>query len=372
MKRPMKCLTAMALLVASAQAHAHRPSDAYVTLIVDGAQLSGQWEIALRDLEVAAGIDANRDGAITWGELHAAQPRIADELMQALHVAGDGRPCVVTVNDLLINDRLEGRFAWFALKGNCPRAPAQVRVDYHFLFSVDPTHRGILVLTGTGQTHTAVLGPGEPQVTLMLGRVSRWREFTDYLVEGIWHIWTGIDHILFLLALLLPGVLLREQGRWQPVPSVSAALWPVLGVVTAFTVAHSITLSLAALDILRLPGRLVESCIAASVFLAALNNLKPLATRRRWVVAFAFGLIHGFGFASALSELGLPQGARLICLVAFNLGVETGQLAVVAAVMPLAYALRGTRLYRSVILPCGSLAVAAIAAVWFWQRAFGP
>ena len=141
-------------------------------------------------------------------------------------------------------------------------------------------------------------------------------------------------------------------------------------VVTAFTVAHSITLSLAALGVISLPSRLTESAIAASVVLAALNNVHPVVYGGRWIIAFAFGLIHGFGFASVLTDLGLPQGSLLLALVAFNLGVELGQLAIVAVFLPVAYALRDTRLYRLGILIGGSLLVAAIAAVWLIERAF--
>ena len=114
-------------------------------------------------------------------------------------------------------------------------------------------------------------------------------------------------------------------------------------VVTAFTVAHSITLSLAALGVISLPSRLVESAIAASVVLAALNNVCPVVYGGRWIIAFCFGLIHGFGFASVLTDLGLPQDSLLLALVAFNLGVELGQLAIVAVFLPIAYALRGRR-----------------------------
>ena len=117
----------------------------------------------------------------------------------------------------------------------------------------------------------------------------------------------------------------------------------MLWVVTAFTLAHSITLTLAALRLVELPSRLVESAIAASVVLAAVNNLVPVVERRRWMVAFAFGLIHGFGFASVLAELGLPQETLVLSLLGFNLGVELGQLAIVAVFLPTAYALRNTR-----------------------------
>ncbi|MGH6842163.1 MAG: HupE/UreJ family protein, partial [Methylocella sp.] len=138
----------------------------------------------------------------------------------------------------------------------------------------------------------------------------------------------------------------------------------------AFTVAHSITLSLATLQLVSLPARISESAIAMSVVLAALNNLFPIVRGRRWVVAFCFGLIHGFGFASVLTDLGLPSGVLALALVGFNLGVEAGQIAIVAIFLPAAYRLRRTWLYRSVVLAGGSSAIVAVAALWFVECAF--
>jgi len=155
------------------------------------------------------------------------------------------------------------------------------------------------------------------------------------------------------------------------VPLAKPAFINILKVVTAFTVAHSVTLSLAAFDIVRLPSRLTESVIAASIVVAALNNIFPRVTEGRWRIAFAFGLLHGFGFASVLADMGLPPGARAISLVSFNLGVELGQLAVVLAVMPLAYALRATSFYRQTVMRWGSSAIATLAFVWLIQRAVG-
>ena len=146
--------------------------------------------------------------------------------------------------------------------------------------------------------------------------------------------------------------------------------WDVLKVVTAFTVAHSITLSLAALEVISLPSRLVEATIAASVVLAALNNIWPRVLERRWMVAFAFGLIHGFGFASVLADLGLPQNALLLALVGFNLGVEAGQLCIVGAFLPIAFFLRESTFYRRGIMAGGSALISLVALVWFIERAF--
>ena len=221
-----------------------------------------------------------------------------------------------------------------------------------------------------GLSHAAVLSPDKPEMTVRSGESSRLKQFAQYVIEGIWHIWIGFDHILFLLSLLLPAVLVYEAKRWQGAATFGVALRQVVGVVTAFTLAHSITLTLASLELISLPSRWVESAIAASVVLAAANNLWPLVERRRWLVAFMFGLIHGFGFASVLTELGLPKDSLLLSLLGFNLGVEIGQLAIVAAFLPAAYLLRNTTFYRLTVFKSGSIVTAVVALFWFVERAF--
>ncbi len=186
--------------------------------------------------------------------------------------------------------------------------------------------------------------------------------------EGVWHIWIGYDHILFLLSLLLPAVLRREAGHWQAIAGFSPALWEACKIVTSFTVDHSITLSLAVLGIVSLPSRLVESAIAASVVLVALNNLYPILRAHLWWVAFAFGLVHGLGFASVLIDLGLPGGALLTALVGFNLGVEVGQVVIVGVFLPLAFWMRHSWFYQRLVLGFGSLLIALVASVWLLER----
>jgi len=169
--------------------------------------------------------------------------------------------------------------------------------------------------------------------------------------------------------LLLPSVFILSHHQWAPANRFRDTFWDVLKVATSFTVAHSITLSLAALSVITLPSRLVESTIALSVVLAALNNIWPLVHGRRWAVAFGFGLIHGFGFASVLADLGLPRDALLLALVGFNVGVELGQLAIISVFLPVAYGLRATKAYRRVIFVGGSAAIALVAGVWLAERA---
>jgi hypothetical protein len=152
---------------------------------------------------------------------------------------------------------------------------------------------------------------------------------------------------------------------------MSGATWATARVVTAFTLAHSITLSAAAFSIVELPSRLVECVIAASVTVAAINNIFPIVTRRIWVAAFIFGLMHGFGFASALTDLGLPPARKLIALFAFNVGVELGQLAIVAALLPILFFIRRTNIYARFAMPTGSMLIAVIGFLWLVQRAIG-
>jgi hypothetical protein len=257
-----------------------------------------------------------------------------------------------------------------AFSGKCPVAGPTLAIDYRLFEGLDPQHRGLLNLIEHGASRSVVFSADSPQRIVGGDTSGPWAQFATYLNEGVRHIWAGFDHILFLLSLLLPAVLVREHGRWRTGDSFRAAFVEVAKVVTAFTVAHSITLTLAALSIVVLPSRLVESGIALSVVLAALNNLYPVLANGRWIAAFGFGLLHGFGFAGALHDLGLPAGSLALSLFGFNLGVEAGQLAIVAAFLPLAFLLRSTWAYRRMLFAGGSVAIAAIAAVWLVERAF--
>lgn len=362
---------ALLLLAAATSAQAHVASNGFLSLQVEGARVDGALEIAVRDAEIAVGLDADHDGQVTWGEVRAAQGALVAYLRRHLQLSQAQGRCQLQFGAVQINARVDGNYLWQPFTAVCPAAPHELTINYSLLDREDPSHRGLLTLSAQGVAQTAVLGGGHGLQSFDLRHPSVWYAFVEYLQAGIWHIWSGIDHLLFLLSLLLPAVLLRRGHRWQAVPQAAPAFFNTLAVVTAFTLAHSITLSLAAFDIIHLPGRLTESAIAASIIVGALNNVFPVVTEARWRIAFAFGLLHGFGFASVLSEMGLPQGARLVSLVSFNLGVEVGQLAVVLAVMPFAYLLRGTRLYQGAVMPWGSTAIAGLALVWLIQRAAG-
>lgn len=197
------------------------------------------------------------------------------------------------------------------------------------------------------------------------------RLLRQYFTRGVWHIWTGFDHILFLVTLLLPAVLVFRNKQWHSVDKLLPALADTLKVVTAFTLAHSITLGLAVSGIIQPPTRLVESVIAFSVLVTAVNNVWPVLPASRWLLAFGFGLIHGFGFSSVLIELGLSSQTLFQSLIGFNLGVEAGQMAVVVILIPVAYLIRRSTIYRRWIFFGGSTVAAMMASIWMFERISG-
>ena len=191
-----------------------------------------------------------------------------------------------------------------------------------------------------------------------------------FFPAGVHHILIGYDHILFLICLLLPAVLVHREGRWRPVERWSEALKKVLITVTAFTIAHTITLALAGLRVVELSPRLIEPAIAVTIIFTALGNIRSNRFRESAAMPFAFGLVHGFGFADVLHELDLPLGEFVWALLRFNLGVEAGQLLIVAvALLPL-YLLRRKAWYRARVLIPVSLFAIVVSAIWFAERVF--
>jgi hydrogenase/urease accessory protein HupE len=230
-----------------------------------------------------------------------------------------------------------------------------IRDGIDALLGVD--HHTIADIQWPGGAKQVIFEKGQREASIATtGNASPEAQGTDkfifYVGLGVEHIIGGIDHLLFLLALL----------------ALATSLWQTVKIVTAFTVAHSITLSLAALGLVDVPSSIVEPLIAASIVWVAVENLvAPAGAGRRWLIAAVFGLIHGLGFASALSDLDLPRDTLIQALIGFNIGVELGQLAFVAVVMPaLVWASQPSRLRR---LPqITSVVVALVGAVWLIER----
>jgi hypothetical protein len=255
--------------------------------------------------------------------------------------------------------------------------PEEIGAEYRLLFdSVEPTHRGLLVIESNSRSGikdnesqvSVIFGPGHERHEFSLEDVPWTQVFTNFVRHGVWHIWIGFDHILFLVALLLPSVLYRRERHWLPVETFREAFIYVLKVVTIFTVAHTITLSLAAMKVIEIPAQWVEAIIAISIAIVALNNLYPFLRGKTWLIVFVFGLFHGFGFANVLAPLGVNPQSTVSALLGFNVGVEIGQIAIVLVVFPILFFLRDWSLYRTRVLQLASLALIAISMFWFVER----
>jgi hypothetical protein len=372
---------ALALSLAAGLAAAHKASDSYLQITAAPGRLDVRWDIALRDLDIALDLDSDADGKLTWGEVRAAWPRIEAYALPRLTIEG----CALEPVGRALERRNDGAYAVLLLRASCT-LPSPPRISYGLFAEVDPTHRGIAKVQRPGQEVVlSVLIPGSTSSAGAQGgnagasdaasavrpgergagpERGRWQ----FLAEGIRHILTGYDHVLFLLSLLLPSVLRRTPAGWQPVERLAQAVWPVAGIVTAFTVAHSITLALAALKLVSLTPAFIEPAIAVTIILAALDNVLPIFPVRRVVVAFFFGLIHGFGFAGVLAELNLPRADFAWALLQFNLGLEVGQLLIVAVATTALFTLRRWRGYPRVVVGAGSSIAIAIATLWLIER----
>ncbi len=370
--RAARCLVSVALLLVAGAANAHKSSDSYLQLDAKPGALAVRWDIALRDLDIALDLDSNDDGKLTWGEVKAAWPRIESYALPRLAIAG----CELRPTGRGLERRNDGAYAVLYLTSPCT-LPAAPSIAYSLFAEVDPTHRGLakilqpgrplalLVLdpstTASSAAHASAVGG---TANASLAQPSRWA----FLLEGARHILSGYDHILFLVCLLLPAVLRRTPEGWKPVDRPSQAILPILGVVSSFTIAHSITLGLAALKIVTLPSWFIDPAIAATIVLAALDNIWPIFPVRRIVVTFCFGLIHGFGFATVLSELNLPTADFALALLQFNVGLEIGQLIIVVIVTTVLFGLRDWPRYRPLVVRGGSFAAMVFAMIWFIER----
>jgi hypothetical protein len=382
-------LTAIVLLVFTAvRADAHSGDQTYLYLDVAETSLSGRIEAPVGDLRTALGLKLEGSDDAVLAELEANSDGLHRYFDEHFDVGtGDvDWPLTFDSLELFYSDLPEAddNYILFPFTadvsatvdggGTLPRV-FEVRFDPFF---DEVEGRDALLLIGNdwqagvidnGRAIFSTFDANSRVQEVDLGDTGWFKNFLASGKLGINHIKTGPDHILFVLVLLLPSVLVFS-GAWRPAPSFGSALWRVLKIVTMFTVAHSITFTLAGLGILPLPSpRIVESIIAISIAAAALHNIRPVAPNREWLISFAFGLFHGMGFASLVSGLDVDRGTQLVSLLGRNVGIEIGQALVVLLLFPALFLLRRTRFYRPFFVAF-SLALAAISIGWMIERLF--
>jgi hypothetical protein len=355
-------LLALLLCALPAAAAAHQSSVVYSDINVAGATVDYEVQIASRDL-----VEALAVAEVTRDLLARRQAQLYEYVARRIAVENNGAACPPEPAGFTVTDKTDGFFADLKLRFACARQVERLAIQYDLFFELDPRHQGFARLDlGDGVLHEFVFRREQRRWDLSR-EVTLWDHAREYLGLGVEHIFTGYDHILFLCGLLVIAGVRSEERR-----GFAAALRYTLGVVTAFTVAHSATLIAAALGLVAVPTRISESGIALSIAYVGAENLWRREPKRRWLLTFGFGLIHGFGFATVLREVGLPQRGLILSLLSFNLGVELGQLAIVALLLPLlcTVASRSAPTYDRYVLRMGSAAIVGLGLFWLCERAF--
>ena len=321
---------AVCAFLAALAARAHTPDTSYCRIAIGREEVKWTFTFDFATLARMTALDANRDDRVTRGEVVAAAPAIDAFLRRNIFIELNERPAVFgplqhptwppDAGDAITAADYGQRLLAFTFHNSVLHAPDAVAVTFEFFGVLGDRHTVLGTFVWNGQENAVNFTRFEPDYLFDTGyRVPAWDQFTQYLRLGISHILHGYDHVAFLLALLF-------------VPRFV----DLLKIITAFSVAHTFTLALAALGVVSLPSRLVESLIAASIVYVATENLWcEKEPAHRWRITLAFGLIHGFGFATVLRELGLPADGLVRSLLAFNLGVELGQIAIAAVCWPL-------------------------------------
>jgi hypothetical protein len=356
------------LAVVARPASAHQTSVKYVTLEVIGNRITVAFKVAPGDVTEPLGLPGD---ARPSARDAAASPAVAPFVAAWLAIASRDRVCASGAPATASVDR-DDRFVVVIWSVTCAPPIDAVTLDFARFFAVDRSHVAIVRLSAPNSDAVdAIVRASDSVLALHLDDRG---SFVAWIATGVAHIWQGADHVAFVLALLLVVMLARarEPLRWSLRPPL-AALRRTAAVITAFTIAHSISLAVAALGILTLPGRLVECSIAATIVYTAAEDIARPDTRTRLALAFGFGLVHGLGFASVLAEL-LPPSAVALPLFGFNLGVEIGQLAIVIATLPVLYSvawLVGPPAYRRIALPILASAILVLGLAFLVERVAG-
>jgi hypothetical protein len=360
----------LAVVLVAVPALAHQSSTSFSTIrIASDGEIEYTLALSTRDLYEALGLESDRDA--TDEEIRAGQDRLMDYVLGRLRLSGEsGQACDVEPRGVTFPPGSERRVA-LQLSARCP-SPGRVFLDYELFFDIDPAHTGWATISqgGVSAEHRFKKGLTRRELDVRGGL-----GLTDFIGSGIEHIFTGYDHLAFLIGLLLVAAIRRRApaastGGWEP-RGLRPGLLYVARIVTAFTLAHSITLIAAALGWISLPTRFVESAIAASIVYVAVENVVRGDPRWRWALTFAFGLVHGLGFASLLANILPPRGV-VVPLLAFNLGIEIGQLVVVAILYPVLHlsAQRAPDRYRKVVVLGGSAVIGILGSLWLIERIF--
>ena len=361
----------LGVVLAAATAHAHGAGSSQLHLRVDDARLAGTWELDLHDARLALGLDPHLEGEAGYRDLLRNEAELRAYLTGRLVMLSDSLACAITLPPDSMEWRPSQGVVRLHVAASCPVAPRRLTLGSDILFDLDPRHRAYFSVEDARAISAGLFRMDLRSATFDIRHLEIREVLIEFLRDGVWKMLSGLAHVLFVVALLLPAVLERDGAGWSPRAGFGAGAREALKVMVAFALAHSITLALAFFGVVTLPSRWIGVAIALSVFAASWNNLRPFLPGRGWALALAFGLAHGLGLAGTLRNLPLPRRAQGLALGAFNAGVELGLIALVAVALPVLYGASRKPWYPRVAMGAGSLAIAWVAAVWAIERGFG-
>ena len=368
-----------ALLIPPSSAFGHAKGEDYVFVNIQKDSIVGQFQINVDELREKLGIEVPTIGSTETETLRQSEDTIYRYINENFSIGPKSGPSYrIEFTGVKVGEKIT-EFVTYPFRIDASEIPDHLKIYHNMFYEGDRNHRGLLLVQYNAKTeinygneHTALIfNPNNQTQELDLTNVPGLLHLREMVFQGVWHIWIGIDHILFLLALILPTVLTREEKHWTPVARPGRAVRNLLLIVTIFTVAHSITLSLAAFHIVQVSEQIVESVIALSIVLVALNNIFQWVSKGSLLTVFFLGLFHGLGFASVMGNLPFRMVDLMRMVVTFNIGVELGQIAIVVALFPILYRIRLSRYYVPAALTGGSAVLATIGSFWFVQRALG-
>lgn len=380
MKKTLLKLLFVGFILSTIFSYAHAPNQSYLFLrIYETNGIEGRFDINIKEINKIFGFNFPND--INSETIKPYSDQIKDYILKNASISSGSKKYDFIFTELSEIEQSDGNYILFYFKlKNSNTLPEDLDIFYNIGFEEDYEHKGFLIMEYNwkagiiNEEKNIVMdfGPNDTTGKLSLNDTSKLPGFIAMIKQGIWHIWIGFDHILFLLALILPAVVRRKNNSlygWEPVMTFKSAFLYIIKVITFFTIAHTITLTLASLELVSLPSRLVESIIAFSIGLAAFHNIKPIFKMKDWIIAFIFGLFHGFGFASVLSDLGLTKEFLTLSLLGFNVGVEIGQLVIIAIIFPILYLIRKRKSYPKFLVFMSALLI-FMSIYWLIERVF--
>ncbi len=351
-------------LFISTTAYSHTTSTSYLNLDLNGKNISGVWKTTLNDIHLILHLDQNRDSQLIWSEIINQKQKIITEFNNSVSISSNIGLCQFKIQNLMIERSAATVYLNIPFTTNCLPS-SNFDLKYNFLFDQDAFHKTILSIKNYNKTSTHILSYSNREYAYNKNTTNSLYQFFEFVIQGIIHVLIGLDHVLFVICLLLSATLLKNKNNES-----TSLISNTFKLITAFTIAHSITLILASTKILSIPPTIIEPVIALSVIVLALLNLINTNNVKHWPIVFAFGLIHGFGFAFVLEEVPIASGTLITSLFGFNLGVEFGQLIIVLVILPALYLMYSRKYYQQLIIPALSIFIVLIGMYWFLERAF--